>query len=1196
VVTHTTSCETCGRPCTGARLEGLCEVCLLEFGWRGFADADDPAGAEAPAAQGLDSVMAWRRVGDYELLSEIGRGGMGVVYRARQVSLDRVVALKMILVGHWASQAQVQRFKLEARASASLDHPHIVPILELGEHEGWHYFSMKLVEGEDLADQTESGLWPAECRVDQERVARLMRIIAGAVHFAHERGILHRDLKPPNILVDRQGTPYVTDFGLAKLLEETSDLTRTSAVLGTPAYMAPEQAAGRAEAVTAAADLYSLGAILYQLLTGSPVHPGRTPLEIVRRILETEVTPPQNLNPRVDPDLSTVCLRCLQREPSARYSSAAELADDLGRWLRHEPIEARPVTTLERLDYWRRRNPMAAILSSLLLLTLLATGFVSSGLAWLMREARDDARRIATENQNRMIQLLVQNGVRAAETGDPLASLPWLVAALREDEGVAQREHAHRTRIGSLLEHAPELKALWFHERLIQHAAFSNDGGRVATASYDGSVRVWDTASGGEIGAARWHTNHEAGMTLLFHVAFSPDGSRLVSAGNRDARVWDVLSGDELADPLVHDNEVRLAAFSPNGKWIMTASLDLTVRCWDAITGVPIFPPLAHPAGVLTAAWSPNNDRIASGGRDRILRVWEATTGRLLLSTPAHEEEITHVEFSPDGHYFVSACRSAQVRVWRSADGRLVAALPHDGGVRLARFSPDGARLITGGSDRQARIWDWQSGTVTMSVPHRFGDVDWVGWSNTGQQVFTAGGSRIQLWHPVTGQPLTPPLPHPHTICHAGISPDGLSLLTAGADGTGRLWRLPRPPEPSTATVTASPASLIPALPCTLSDPPNRLAIHRDGQITLYELRRAQADPAMTSIEGVRRLGAWPAPEGCALHLSADGSLIALQTSREVQLLDAITGEPRAPALTYQGGIRHLALDSTGRRLLIASHDGSAQVWKVQDGRLLVGPLRHDDVIIFGSFTPDDRRIVTTGYDGTARVWDAASGRRLVEPLRHGSPVLSATFSPGQDRLATLTDGNRVRVWELDSGRALTPPLLHHTEVRYLAFLHTSGPLLTVTHDLRFQLWELPSGQPLNLNGLPLDPKSGTNLLPATDLTQDWLRSLPVDPRPTEELERLSTLLSGFEVDGEGGLVPVDLARLRQAWTDRVGREKIPGQEPSPDDRDQKLILATGPAGIPALEETHPPHQIPCNHSLQMFQAYVKSLYEVESP
>jgi eukaryotic-like serine/threonine-protein kinase len=1070
----------------------------------------------------------------------------------------------MILAGRWASGSQVLRFQLEARANARLDHPHIVPILELGEYEGWHYFTMKLVEGEDLARAQQAGLWPSVSRPDQERIAQLMRQVSGAVHFAHQRGILHRDLKPTNILVDQQGAPYVTDFGLAKLIEETSDLTRSSAVLGTPAYMAPEQAAGKADEITLAADIYSLGAILYELLTGSPVHSGRTSLETVRRVLETEVTPPGRLNPHVADDLAVICLRCLRREPSARYRSAAELEEDLERWLHREPIEARPLTSLERLDYWRQRNPLAATLSALLLLTLLVTGIVSSVLALRMREARDEAREYAADSRQRLTRLLVDNGLRVVEAGDPIASLPWFVAALREDLGDGEREWPHRARIGSLFKDLPELVALWFHERLIQHSAFSVDGRRVATASYDGTVRVWDTGSGREIGPARWHTNDGAGMTLLFHVAFSPDGSRVVSAGNRDARIWDVHSGAMLTSPLTHANEVRFAAFSPDGQHVLTASLDRTARLWDAASGEPIHSALEHEGGVLTASWSLDSRRVASGGRDRIARVWEVGSGRLLMATPPQEGEITQVEFSPDGEQLVATCGSAKVQIWRPADGELLATLRDEGGVRQARFSPDGERLITAGTDRQARIWDWRLGKSVLSLPHRAGGVDWVGWSADGRRVFTACASRMQLWDAESGEALTAPLPHTHAICHAGISADGLSLLTACADGTARLWRPAPAPSPRdqpspplralgpdgryavlrTAAdrfelwdlrerrrlVSNLPASIGSAYAHAFNQPPTRLALHRDGEVSLFDLSEEEMVTMTTTSEPVRRLGAWRPADDCAIRLSPDGSVIAAQGSLEVRLLDALSGQPLCPNLSHPGGIQNVAFDPAARRLLTVGDDGTARVWSVPEGRLLTGPMRHEDVIVFGAFSPNGKRIVTTGYDGTARVWKAATGRSMGEPLRHGALVMAAEFSPDQRWLATVAAGNSVRLWDLESGRALAPPMPLRANPRYFGFLGAAGPLLTVSDDLQFQLWELPSGRPLNPAGLNVEPRPGDSRVPTSELKQDWLSCLPVDRRSWEELERLSILLSGYRVQGEGGLVPVDVARLREAW------------------------------------------------------------------
>ena len=390
-MTETAKCKNCGAPVRIDAPFGHCSKCLLELG---FGPLPEEAASPAAAPQGQA-----RSFGDYDVIEQIGRGGMGVVFKARQRRPNRLVALKMILAGELASPTLIQRFRMEAEAAANLDHPNIVPIYEVGESAQHHYFSMKLVEGTNL-DQliSKSGFHDGKDlstgppgRTVQKRIASLMAKVARAVHYAHQRGVLHRDIKPSNILVDVQGEPHLTDFGLAKMVAHTSELTVSGAIIGTPSYMAPEQAAGDTKHLTTAADIYSLGAVLYALLTGRAPFRGETPMEILRKVVEQEPQGPQTLNKLADPDLATICLKCLEKDPRQRYGSAEALAEDLERWLRDEPIWAHRASSAVRFKRWARRNPLLAAASAGLVL-LMAAALVLLVLMIAERQRKEDER------------------------------------------------------------------------------------------------------------------------------------------------------------------------------------------------------------------------------------------------------------------------------------------------------------------------------------------------------------------------------------------------------------------------------------------------------------------------------------------------------------------------------------------------------------------------------------------------------------------------------------------------------------------------------------------------------------------------------------------------------------------------------------------------------------------------------------
>src|SRR6266404_3114010 len=390
-------CPKCGGEIPADAPEGGCPGCLLESGLGLFeeafvagvdssavasAKADDPGHVDTLARDDVTSLPHGKKaarvaemlgeLGDYELLEEVGRGGQGVVFRARQKSLNRTVALKVISLGQWASEAHLKRFRREAEAAASLDHPSIVPIYEVGERDGSCYFSMKFVEGGQLDAVVRRT--PMSIRQAVELIAKVAR----TVHYAHGHGILHRDIKPGNILLDAKGEPHLTDFGLARLVETESTVTRTLEVLGTPSYMAPEQAVGNNDAVSSVTDVYGLGAVLYQLLTGHPPFAGGTTYETIKLLLDTEPRQPRLWNSKVDRDVSIICLKCLEKDPKHRYPSALALTEDLERWLKHEPIHARRTGVFIRSTKWMQRNPTSALLAASLVALAAAGAWIVS--------------------------------------------------------------------------------------------------------------------------------------------------------------------------------------------------------------------------------------------------------------------------------------------------------------------------------------------------------------------------------------------------------------------------------------------------------------------------------------------------------------------------------------------------------------------------------------------------------------------------------------------------------------------------------------------------------------------------------------------------------------------------------------------------------------------------------------------------
>ncbi len=592
------TCPNCSQPLPADAPQGHCPQCLLALALaaqpgEATQAALDQATQDSGSTGGKPSPLSFnagdkvRYFGDYELLEEIARGGMGVVWKARQVSLNRIVALKMILSGGLASEAEVRRFRTEAEAAANLDHPNIVPIYEVGEHEGRHYFSMKLIAGGNLAEKLRS----AECGVRNEGDAlstpspfvgrgerdgvrggcsfplstriELLAQVARAVHYAHQRGILHRDLKPANILLDPQGLPHVTDFGLAKLVHQDTGLTRTEAVMGTPAYMAPEQAQGRVKELTTAADIYSLGAMLYHLLAGRPPFVAETPLQVMRCVVEEEPANPGKFMAHRDYDLETICLKCLEKDPARRYGSAEALADELDRWRRNEPILARPTTTPERVAKWAQRKPA---LAALVVVTLLAA---VGGVTGLLRYGTTLREHSAAINERLHLTLIEQ-----ARAERLLGNRPTAWQRLTEAAAIRRTPELRSEAIQVLAQPGVRHAFNAPLDRVVE-SQFSADGrlliiageGYVtpdwpgyATNAWQSFLRFWEVPGGKLLGTIPWHL--EGGP-----FAISPDAgllavSQLDDAGRAQLTLWSVRGNTEVA----RLPAVGAAQFSPDGQ------------------------------------------------------------------------------------------------------------------------------------------------------------------------------------------------------------------------------------------------------------------------------------------------------------------------------------------------------------------------------------------------------------------------------------------------------------------------------------------------------------------------------------------------------------------------------------------------------------------------------------------------------
>jgi WD40 repeat protein/tetratricopeptide (TPR) repeat protein/tRNA A-37 threonylcarbamoyl transferase component Bud32 len=1012
------------------------------------------------------------RLPGYEVLGVLGKGGMGVVYRARHLSLKRLVAVKMIRAGAHAEAAERARFRAEAEAVARLQHPHIVQIHEVGEHDGLPYFSLEFVEGGPLTGRLAgTPQLPAEA-------AGLVETLARAVHAAHERGVVHRDLKPSNVLLAGPSdaplgrcVPKIGDFGLAKRLDEDDGQTQTGLVLGTPSYMAPEQARGSGRDVGRAADVYALGAILYEALCGRPPFKGVTRQDTLDQVRSQDPVPVRQLNPAVPRDLETVCLKCLRKEPPQRYASALDLADDLHRFREGRPIQARPVPAWERAAKWVRRYPVVAGLAALVVLVTV-TGVALVGKYYAQAEAKrldaeaearnahdqaaaavqardeahtneerakaaradaeknaGEAKKNADEAEKRRREAAEAEKAAVKARGEAVDALKEKTDALAsKEQALKERTEALREKTGALQEKTDALaereEALAQARRAMcgllvsqAHAAYRKGDFRRADALLDEcspEARAWD-----------WHFVKRllhGGLVTFYDmhscVDFSPDGSYLAAAtGESGVRLLDLRDGKG-TDLAGHTQSVRHVLFSPDGRLLASAGNDNTVRLWDVARRAELY--AFKNVSPERMAFNPDSDRFVishrpQGATKDETKGWDTRTGAEVSPPPEPPKEVR----PGDSRWAFSHAGSAA-----SPDGRRTAGIGMDGlGRVFDRYAPEPEAEVRGRGRQPA-----PPGLTFRTTLLRFGEAD-VAFSGDGRLVASADAT-VKLWQ-ADGEAGATVIRSPaHTAGGFSLSPDGRQVaVAAGAGG-----------------------------------------------VELFDTTTGRA---------VRTYGG-PAVAADCVAYSADGKRLAAANPATVRAWDVATGKELFSApVGMEGGLGFsnegsVAFSPDGRSVAVrfaSFKEGAISVWDVATGARGVRIVTGNDIQSHVEFTPDGKHLLGQWPDGWLTTWDAATGKEVARFRPHGPTLfISSAYSPDGRWLATAGTSEspfdrmtslpgefkyELKLWNRGTGKLeRVIPVSGHLPTG-LAFSADGSRLASAEFDGGVHVWDPYTGQQL---------------------------------------------------------------------------------------------------------------------------------------